>query len=865
MRSALDVEERLGTNWLNKLGIMILVLGIAFFLAYQLQTLGPAGKVLVGYVASAALLGSGIYFERSDRYRILARAGIGGGWALLFFTTYAMYHVPAAHILSSQVIDLLLMLLVAGAMVAHTLRYNSQVVTGLSFLLAFATVFVSRVSVYSLTAGVVLALGMVFIALRRRWFELEIFGILASYINHWFWLRPIIEPMGSKHRPFPEFVPSAAILIAYWVLYRISHVLRRAENQRQENFSTIAALLNTVLLLAVLKYQSVRPELAFWTLLAIGSIELLVGQLPITRRRRAAFVVLTSIGAALLVAAIPFRYSGADVSILWVMEAEALFLAGAWLGELVFVRLGTLAGVAAAGHMIAVDAAMVLGRRFDGADLSPAPRLGLLVFLIAAAVFYANSHVITRRSQVLGKHWFDRLLMSRLSHVAGIIAFVGLWIALPQYWTVVAWSALGLLLAIIGKRFTIPELRIQANLLGAAAVIRVLAINLGASARLRHVSLRLITIAAVALLLYATSRFTGIREKLILLRISDAYTWTASALIALLLWYELQPISVALGWCLLGLVLFEVGLNRRVPALRWQAYVAFLAAFSRIFVVNFNAELIPGDLSPRVYTVIPLAFVFFYAYARLRQDINVLVPRERSWHVVDISCWLGTLTVAALMRFELNLDWIVAGWAILVLALLAIGWRSGLRVFLHQGLLLACAVAFRGVFHNFYTRTYFPAAGWNGRMLCVGTAVALLFASLAFAFPLRQLKTHTEVQGRFRRLLAVVVNRPDQVLFFLPLLLLTVLLGLEMRSGMITTAWGLEAVAVFFIALWAGERSFRLSALGLLLLCVGKIVAVDVWGLNPRDRYLTFIVLGSALLLVSFLYTRHRETIRRYL
>jgi hypothetical protein len=33
------------TNWLNKLGIFILVLGVAFFLAYQLKILGPAGKV----------------------------------------------------------------------------------------------------------------------------------------------------------------------------------------------------------------------------------------------------------------------------------------------------------------------------------------------------------------------------------------------------------------------------------------------------------------------------------------------------------------------------------------------------------------------------------------------------------------------------------------------------------------------------------------------------------------------------------------------------------------------------------------------------------------------------------------------------
>ena len=44
-----------------------------------------------------------------------------------------------------------------------------------------------------------------------------------------------------------------------------------------------------------------------------------------------------------------------------------------------------------------------------------------------------------------------------------------------------------------------------------------------------------------------------------------------------------------------------------------------------------------------------------------------------------------------------------------------------------------------------------------------------------------------------------------------------------------------------------------------------KILVVDVWRLNPRDRYLTFIVLGAALLLVSFLYTRNREALRQYL
>ena len=44
-----------------------------------------------------------------------------------------------------------------------------------------------------------------------------------------------------------------------------------------------------------------------------------------------------------------------------------------------------------------------------------------------------------------------------------------------------------------------------------------------------------------------------------------------------------------------------------------------------------------------------------------------------------------------------------------------------------------------------------------------------------------------------------------------------------------------------------------------------KIILKDAWRLSERDRYITFIVLGAALVLVSFLYSKYRETIRQFL
>ena len=872
-KSAHDVEEMVGTNWLNKLGIVILVLGVAFFLAYQLKTLGPAGKVLVGFVTAAVMLGAGIWFERGERYRILARAAIGGGWALSFFTTYAMYHVPAAQVLRSQVLDLVLMLAVATAMVVHTLRYRSQVVTGLSFLLAFLTVSISHSNVYSLSAGAVLAAGLVVIVGRMQWFELEIFGVLASYLNHYLWLRPIIEPMHGKHHPFPEFLASASILALYWLIFRTSYVFRRPSDERQEHISTAAALLNTASLLALLKYQSVHPEWAFWTLLAVGAVETLLGQLPITKRRRNAVIVLSTLGVVLLIAAFPFRYSGMRLSVLWLLEAEALLLIGVWTKEVVFRRLGVLGALLVSGQMIAVDAAQVLGRRMDGADLHPDFRLAI-VFVVAAAVFYANAHWVLRRWADLFTTEFDRRVMQRLSYVACIMILLAAWIAFPESWTAVAWCAVGLSLAITGQRLATAELAYQAVFLAAASVIRVFAINLEATNKYHGVTLRLATIVLVSALLYVTTRWNWATNAGITIRqyffsfkqlANGSYTWAASSLLALVAWYELRPVSVADAWLVGGLILLELGLEQKKLSLRMQGYTAFAASFLRIFFVNLSAAGNPGEISPRFYTVVPLALGFFYAYWTLHETSDALHHFERRFKAADVSCWLGTITFAALMRFELDADWVVGAWAALALGLLIIAWRSERSVFLYQALLITIGVLFRTVLHNFYERSYFPAPAWQSRWITVGTAVALLFVSLPFAFQLRKKNQPSEESGLVR-LLQSAVRRPEQLLFFIATGLLTALLALEMRHGMVTLSWGVEGLAVFVLALWLGERSFRLTGLGLLtLLCVGKIVLVDVWRLDPRDRYLTFIVLGASLLLVSFLYTRNREALRQYL
>jgi hypothetical protein len=204
----------------------------------------------------------------------------------------------------------------------------------------------------------------------------------------------------------------------------------------------------------------------------------------------------------------------------------------------------------------------------------------------------------------------------------------------------------------------------------------------------------------------------------------------------------------------------------------------------------------------------------------------------------------------------------VTAWAITVFVLLGVALFLDRPIFLHQGILLTAGTCVRGIMHNLFGASYFTGGDWTGRYFVVGSAIAVLLACLPFAFRLRDRQKGETFRVRW---IGAIVQHPEQFMFFAPVLLLTLMLGLKMRAGMVTVAWGIEGVLIVLLALAVNERSYRLTGLILLLVCVGKIMLRDAWGLAARDRYITFIILGAALLLVSFLYSKYREAIRQFL
>ena len=857
---SLSIEERLGQNWLNKLGIVTLVIGVALFLGYQFGTLGPLGKSLIGLSLSVALLAGGLVLERREKYRIFARAAIGGGWALTFFVTFALYHVQAMKVLNSQAVDLVLMLAIAAVMVWHSLRYKSQVVTSLAFLLAFVTVGISDVTLFSLVAGALLAAALVLVAARECWYELGLAGLVGVYFNHFLWLYRVLPEGGQPGHVFPEFLPSAGLLLLYWLIFRLFYVLRVPKNHRQEVVASLTAILNSVGLMSLLKFQSSHPEWAFWGLLVLGAMELVLAFVA-RKRWQTAFVVLSSIGSVLLLAAIPFRFSGANWSLLWLLEAEVLLVAGLRLRESVFRRLGMLGGFAVAAQLLVTGVAPVVLLRQQGHD--PSRHVSLAVTLLSAtALFWLNSEFGPRRWTILNETELDRVALLVTSYLAAALALLGLWVCIPGAWTVVAWMLLALLMGWIAGRIGSFDLSMQADVMALAVIVRTAGINFFVEDHLGALTVRCVTVALVVAMLYVGMRRSAASRVLQMEWIAVAYSWPATTLLAVLLWYEVKPIGVAVAWAYLAVVLFELGRVFRKDYLRQQAYVLFVVSFVRLVFVNLTAAGTATHVfNTRVSTVLPLIAAYFWVYERLHREGDA---SKVDRFIAALTAWLGTFAVGMLLYFEMRPEWFVLSLACMAWALLFAGWRLKRAIFLEQALVAVILVAQQALFYSFMDGTISDSHSfYSSRVFTVSLASAILLLALPVAFAVR--RQYPVPPKDKPAWVAGTMYRPEQPFFFVPLLLITVLLAVEMRDGMITIGWSALGVLAFLFALTVGERSYRLAGLALLMLGVAKIIFIDIWHASPSDRYITLIVMGAALLLVSFLYSRYKETMLKFL
>ena len=178
------MEYAVATTWLLRIGVLILVIGIGFFLKYSIVEgiIGPLGKVALAALAGVGLLGGGLKLF-GGRYDLLGQGLAGAGFATLYFTFFTAQNEG----LFSAIPTFALMILVTVAAGLLAVRFQSMLIAILGLLGGYLTPLMitsAQPSVHVLFSYLLLlGLGVFFISARREWRLLYYLSFGATWLH----------------------------------------------------------------------------------------------------------------------------------------------------------------------------------------------------------------------------------------------------------------------------------------------------------------------------------------------------------------------------------------------------------------------------------------------------------------------------------------------------------------------------------------------------------------------------------------------------------------------------------------------------------------------------------------------------------
>ncbi|MBY0502922.1 MAG: DUF2339 domain-containing protein [Bryobacteraceae bacterium] len=797
-------EALLGGSILNKLGALILVIGLALFLRFSLDALGPAGKIGVGVFTGGALIAAGMWLERQPRYKVFSIGLLSAGWAMLYFTAFAAHGIPESRVIESPAGGLLVLLLVGAAMVWRSLRYESEWVTGLAFFAAFAALQVDPGSPFALVASAILAAGLLAISARFGWRIMPLAGILLAYTTIAFLPPRETFLLGIGH----------PILWVYWLLFELFDHWRSRRAPLVTPLDAVQYVLNTLAFIAasLLTARGVAPE-HYSSFLGLAAVAFAIS--AFFRRHRlvdqveerwwnAAGLSLAAT-SAVAAAAILLRFHGLSATLALFIEGQALFVL-AWRSPAPMARWVAVAiSALAMGKLLFVDDARNGLITWLGYRMNAVTPMGALM----AAGFYINRFLLPLRVY---------------SWAASILAAFVLASEVPHGFVFAAWAAEAAVLAFVAHRHDLRELRYQAYAL-TPGVVMAMSYTLFDQPHTSWTAWALFS-AAYAYLGWRWRVLREGHERLAALSVSWQFVAFGGAT---LLWTLLPGTLAAPAWGLLALVMVEAGVLTEFPELRRAGHTAALAAFGRLFMSNFPALGYTGPFSHRLLTVAPFLPLYYYLWSRSRARFYL---------------WLPPVLALFLMRMEIGRAHSGSGSIVASLLLLWWGLRLTIPDLRWQAYLLAVAAFLRA------WSLSFSLAEAPFRLAAGLLVVAGLFLGHHLA--------NRDPLAKFERW-------AKPIYAILGAALLAGILYSQVSGPMLTVAWSIEGVALLIAGFVTAERVMRFSGLGFFLFCILKLFFYDLASLQGLPRIASFIVLGVLLMAASWLYTRYREQLKRIL
>jgi uncharacterized membrane protein len=322
-----DWEKFIGENLISKIGIAILVLAIGFFVKYAIDNdwIGPVGRVGVGLLCGAVLIG--LAHRLRKQYKAFSSVLIGGGLAVLYFTIALAYH--QYHLLG-QDIAFVLMLIVTAFSVLLSLLYDREELAIIALVGGFVTPFlVSNGSgdyIVLFTYLLILNTGLLLIAYYKAWRLLNglAFGFTVALFGSWL----IALPEGTGRSVYSG---GAGFATAFYGLFFVANVARTIKEKKKFIATDfLILLLNTCLYFGVSLYFLSKLGLENYKGLycaIMGVVHIVLSWLLFRRQSVDKNILYLLIGITLSFVSLtaPLQLHGHYITLFWASESVLLY------------------------------------------------------------------------------------------------------------------------------------------------------------------------------------------------------------------------------------------------------------------------------------------------------------------------------------------------------------------------------------------------------------------------------------------------------------------------------------------------------------------------------------------------------------
>jgi uncharacterized membrane protein len=324
-----NLEDFIGTNLINKIGIVVLIIGIGIGAKFAIDRnlISPMIRLILGYLLGSALLFFASRLKKN--YHNFSAVLCSGSMAILYFMTYA--GIVYFNIISLTV-AFTLMVIITAYTVYQSFGYDRQVIAIIGLVGAYAIPFLiggdPDAYVFLFSYIVIINLGILLVAIRKYWKLLYYIAFASTWIIFALWW---FETDGMNRAHFQSSIIFSSI---FFLIFYISFLINKVLKSIKSSIEDVILIIGNSFIFYGIGYVSYNVEmwkdnLGLFTMIN-ASIHLLAWVLLYYRRERDEnlLLLITGLVITFITIAIPVQFDGYWVTLLWFVEGALLFTAG---------------------------------------------------------------------------------------------------------------------------------------------------------------------------------------------------------------------------------------------------------------------------------------------------------------------------------------------------------------------------------------------------------------------------------------------------------------------------------------------------------------------------------------------------------